>query len=401
MTDKTAAEDTLFWLRFAQVVIALLACACVFFHRWILVRLGAICLSYKKVSNLIPDGEFVERLEIDRALKAALRDKVSHTVLVYGARGSGKSSQICDTLKGEWGVISIELKKDGHNDVQDEMIESMSTEIGFPYGLFAVKPNEKFLGDLFAACSARPIIIFSMEFAASAEALSGVLIMCKSLSYSRFKQEGGKQARFIVDLSGSRAVSSKGVSPILSRVTPVHIGKFEEPEATKYVQSRMPKTLEDPLRRAQIAVLIVQLFDAHVATLQNVCKHLRLKMPTDMHVVACILSEIQAQQEIEAAKAWDKFQKLADETLTKGKLPVAKKYKKLAEHLLLGQSSISKVSSILDDPDKSLHISSKDLGLWNADAHEVHPFQIDPFGKTISLTGNAITAVLLGVVAKN
>jgi hypothetical protein len=82
---------------------------------------------------VIPDGEFVERLDIDRKLKAALQDRTSETILVYGARGSGKSSQICDTLKGKWGVISFEVKKTGHNDVQDELIESMSTKIGFPF----------------------------------------------------------------------------------------------------------------------------------------------------------------------------------------------------------------------------------------------------------------------------
>jgi hypothetical protein len=134
-----------------------------------------------------------------------------------------------------------------------------------------------------------------------------------------------------VDLSGSRAVTSTGgITPSASRVTPVHIGKFSDPEATKYVSTRTPKTFKDPERRAEITNLIVTLFDAHVATLQKVCKDLRLKMPTDMHGVTC-----------------------------------------------------------------------KHIGLWNADAHEVHPFQIDPFGKTMSLTGNAILAVLRGAAAED
>jgi hypothetical protein len=129
---------------------------------------------------VIPDGEFVERLDIDRKLKAALQDRASETILVYGARGSGKSSQICDTLKGKWGVISFEVKKTGHNDVQDELIESMSTKIGFPFEIFTIKPNAYFLADLFAACSVRPIIIVSMDFKASAEALRGVLSCAKA-----------------------------------------------------------------------------------------------------------------------------------------------------------------------------------------------------------------------------
>jgi hypothetical protein len=66
----------------------------------------------------------------------------------------------------------------------------------------------------------------------------------------------------------------------------------------------------------------------------------------------------------------------------------------MAEHLLRGTSWISEVTSILDEPDGSLHITSDDIGLWNADAHDDHPFQIDPFDETMSLTGNAISAVL-------
>jgi hypothetical protein len=71
----------------------------------------------------------------------------------------------------------------------------------------------------------------------------------------------------------------------------------------------------------------------------------------------------------------------------------------MAEHLLLGTSKISDVTDILDEPDKSLHITSEEIGLWNADAHDDHPFQIDPFGKKMSLTGNAISAVLRRAVA--
>jgi hypothetical protein len=168
------------------------------------------------------------------------------------------------------------------------------------------RPDAYFLADLFATCSVRPIIIVSMEFMASAEALREVLAICKVLSYNRFNEDGGRQARFIVDLSGSRAATS-GITPYVSRVRPVHIGKISDPEATKYVSTRTPKTIKDPKKQAEITNLIVTLFDAHVATLQRVCKDLRLKMPTDMDVVTCTLGEIQALQEDNAAEAWVKY----------------------------------------------------------------------------------------------
>jgi hypothetical protein len=377
MADKTAAEESLFWLKLIQTIIALLAVLALFFHRWILVHAAAICLARKQVTNKTPDGNFVKRLELDQNLKVALKTIDSRTVLVYGATGSGKSSQIRETLKGRRGVIYVEINQRGHNEAQKELVELVSFAIGFPFGLFKVKPNDMFLANVFAACSVRPIIIISMESVTSGDALNGVLVMCKSLSYNRHPQDKGQQARFIVDLSSSRAATAAGIDPVKARIVPVHVGEFLKEEATSYVSSRMPNTFEAPLTGDEVAELVVRTFDPNVLTLQSVCKALREERPTDIVVVHETINKIQTVQKDAAEDAWNRFQEMALGKLGRGDISSSRqKFKDMATLLLKGPTKISIVTRILEDYDELVMIFEKDIGLWNADAHMNHPFQV-------------------------
>ena len=388
------ADDSLLGMRLIQTGFALLVGTLVF-YRWILVRWASLKLYWKTVENPVFDGEFVERRDLDRQLKYALQLKESKTVLVYGTRGNGKTSLIFHALRKQRGVISIYLKKKDHDEVQTEIIDQVARSIGFPFGLFMSQPDEKFVGDVFAACPVRPIVVMSMEAKATGAAMDGVLVLCKCLSYNRYKVDKGRQGRFILDLSGSRAATEAGIDPMKSRVEPVHVGHFKQEEAKMYISQRIPTSFKDVNRRNQIAELICEQFDANVLTLQTVCHALRFRNPTDLGVVKEVIDGIKVKQEFLARDAWAKFQELAMEKLLRSNVSASEskvKFKQVAELMLKGPTAIDNVGKILREA-STVIVSSKDIGAWNAEAGIYHPFDVDPFNGTIAPSGSAITAV--------
>ena len=329
--DNNLADGTLLVMRLIQTGFALFV-GTVVFHRWILVRCAAVKLYCKSVEFRISDGEFVERPDLDREFTHALQAIESKTVLVYGIRGNGKTSLIFHALRKKRGVISVDLKKNGHDDVQTEIVEQVASAIGFPFGLFLFKPDENFLADVFAACPVRPIVVMSMEAMASGAALHGVLVLCKSLSYNRFKVDNGQQGRFILDLSGSRDATEAGIDPMKSRVVPVHVGPFSPEEAKMYltVSQRIPTSFKDVNRRVQLAELIRNQFDLNVLTLKTVCE-VQSRNPTDPAIVDEIILDRKAKQEFLARDAWILFQKLATDELQRSNVSASasqKQFKK-------------------------------------------------------------------------
>jgi hypothetical protein len=347
--DNNLADGTLLVMRLIQTGFALFV-GTVVFHRWILVRCAAVKLYCKSVEFPISDGEFVERSDLDRELTHALQAMESKTVLVYGIKGNGKTSLIFHALRKKRGVISIDLKKNGHDDVQTEIVEQVASAIGFPFGLFLFKPDENCLADVFAACPVRPVVVMCMEAMASGVALHGVLVLCKSLSYNRFKVDNGRQGRFILDLSGSRAATVAGIGPMKSRVVPVHVGLFSPEEAKMYLSQRIPTSFKDVNRRVQLAELIRNQFDLNVLTLKTVCEALQSRNPTDPAIVDEIIHDRKAKQEFLARDAWLEFQKLATYELQRSNVSASasqEKFKKVAELMLNGPTEIDNVGKIL------------------------------------------------------
>ena len=380
MTD--AADDTFFWVKLLTAVVALVA---TFAHRWIAVRAAAYRLSFKRIAKaIVLDGPFVRRPSLEGELSAALKNEDSPTVLVYGPRGSGKTSFIHFALDGRAGVLAIDIYKKTHDEAQDELISNVSKEVD----MFSREQDQYFLRDVFAACPVPPVVVVTLEAKCKGEVLEGVLVMCKSLSYNKRFQ---RQPRFIIDLSGSRAAIEASIRLEDLRAVGVQVGHFSDPEALLYVTDRLPGSLKDPQHRDSLARSVVQDFDGRVLTLKKVCEAIRKEHPTDISIVEATIENEKRKEEKWAARGWWSF---CSSLAEKFGAPVSNEnLKQAVERLLEGPQDKLQIIGILSKGSKDIVLSERDIGLFNADAG-YHPLAFDPFESTISLSGSAIKAVL-------
>ena len=253
--------------------------------------------------------------------------------------------------------------------------------------VFLSPQDRTFVQDVFAACRVPPIVVVSLEPRCNGEVLEAVLTMCKILSYERRK----KTARFVVNLSGSRAAIDSSIQLTDLRCIGVHVGNFSEPEALIYASERVPTTFEDEKRRNQIAQHVVRVFDGRVLTLQRVCKLLREGYPGD---IDDLNRRIEREKELEVKKAtngWREFcLKLAEALDTSYD---AAAVDEVVARLLKGPQNIDDIVTLLSRESDKARLSPRRIGMFNADAG-YHPLAIDPFETTVSLSGKAITAAL-------
>lgn len=375
------AEQFFFWFRLISSAFAL-----VFFgRRWIVTRLAACRLAMKRMDEVdVFDGEFVTRPKLQEELLAALKSGNHETVFVYGPRGSGKTSLIQHTLKSRRGVFEIKISQKTHDDASAELIEKLSTQLD----CFGREQNQLFVEDVFAACCVPPVVVVSLEHRCKGEVLEAVLIMCKILSYEIRKKA---TSRFVVNLSGSRAAIDTSMQLADLRCVGVHVGYFSEPEALRYVTDRVPTSFADKKRKNQIAERVVKAFDGRVLTLQRVCTLLRNGSPGDLDDVN---ARLEKEQEIEERRALDGWTIFCESLSTKlGTDFEAKALEDAVKLLLTGPQPFNRIISLLSRKSTNVKLTSRDIGLFNADAG-YHPFAIDPFESTLSLSGKAVIAVL-------
>ena len=121
------AEQGYFWIKFLAATVTF---ACLFFGRWIVVRLAALRLALRGINVVeVPDGDFVKRPDAQRELLTALASEYYKTVFVYGQRGSGKTSLIQHALQGEWGVLDIKVRALTGEAASTEFIAELSSEL--------------------------------------------------------------------------------------------------------------------------------------------------------------------------------------------------------------------------------------------------------------------------------
>jgi hypothetical protein len=149
-------------------------------HRWITVRIDAWRLTSRQIAKLVvEDGEFVKRKSREDAFLYKLMESLGYetTVLVYGQRGSGKTSFIRSALRGRKGVITIRIGEKTHDEAEREFIEKLSTTMHF----FGKQQNRRFVEDVFKSCRVRPVVVVSIAAKCSGEVLEAVLVQCKRL----------------------------------------------------------------------------------------------------------------------------------------------------------------------------------------------------------------------------
>lgn len=385
LTDD--AERLLLWIRVIfSGMLTLAVTVLVFGRRWILVRLAALRLASKRLKGVtVRDGEYVKRPEKEKEVLVALKSPNYETVLVYGSRGSGKTSLIGHTLKGRKGVFEIKIsEKSTGSDASVEIIELLSKEID----ILQKHQDRGFVQDVFAASWVPPIVVVSLEPRCNGEVLESVLTMCKIVSYEQIEKQ---TARFVVVLSGSRAAIDSSMRLKDLRCVGVHVGNFSRAEALMYTTERVPTTFVDVNRRNQIAERVVDVFDWRVLTLQEVCNALRKGAPGDMKDVDEIIKKEWESAVMTAARGWREFCRKLAEALGDDYSVIA--VDKVVTMLKEKPQHINDIADALLANSKSVPISPRDIGLFNADAG-AHPLAIDAFETTAFLSGKAITAAL-------
>lgn len=379
---KDAAEQILFWVRLISSTLAL--ALLLFGRRWILIHLAAFRLALKRMDEVdVRDGKFVTRSHKQEELLTALKSENYETVFVYGPRGSGKSCLIQHALKGRRGVLEIKISEKTHEDASIELIQKLSTQVD----CFGREQNQLFVEDVFAACRVPPIVVVALEHRCNGEVLEAVLIMCKILSY----ESRTKAVRFVVHLSGSRAAIDSSIQLTDLRCVGVHIGNFSDSEALIYASERVPTTFKDENRRNQIAEHVVRVFDGKVLLLQRVCKLLREGYPGDIDDVNRRIEQEKESEVRKATNGWREFCKFLANVLDN--IYDAAAVKEMAVRLLKEPQPVDEIITLLSHKSDKEPLSPRDIGLFNADAG-YHPFSIDPFETTVSLSGKAIKAVL-------
>jgi hypothetical protein len=139
-----------------------------------------------------------------------------------------------------------------------------------------------------------------------------VVTTAKILSYDSTHR---RHPRIVVDISGSRAAIEAGAQLEKRRVIGVHVGHFLDPEALEFVSDRIPKSFVDPLRRQQIANLILEKFDWHVLTLKKVCRLLERSQPTDKDDAEALIREQFELEKKRALMGWISFCKNLEKEL--------------------------------------------------------------------------------------
>ena len=378
-----SAEPALVWVRLIQAVIAFIPVCLFVFWWWILAYAAALVLAWKKIPALVvTDGEYVKRPHIESAFVAALQSENSETVLIYGPRGSGKTSFIRSALRDRQAVLAIDVTKKNADEAADQLREKLSESVPL-----AKNQSDLFILKVFSLCRATPVVVVSMEEECTGEALRAVLAVCKSISYN----QPGQSVRTVVEISSSRSVIDGSIQIKKLRVIGVEVGHLAPAEAEYYTTKRMPTSLKDPLRRDDIARKIVNLFDGHVLTLQDICSTIRKGAPTDVNEVDKMIMTYKNKLEAEALTGWAVFVSSLEKLLKEDFEPES--IKATAQLLLDGGPHDSNAVATNLSGKHVVSLTVKEIFTCNA-AASVHPLSIDPFDTTTRISGKALMVAL-------
>mmetsp|Transcript_46237 Transcript_46237/g.112928 ORF Transcript_46237/g.112928 Transcript_46237/m.112928 type:complete len:122 (-) Transcript_46237:61-426(-) len=121
MSGEHWTQDVFFWTRWALVVVS---CLSVLYFRFSVVVLVCL-LAWTRHQPILSVKDFVERPGLQNKLLEKLESDDFETVLLYGERGSGKSSLVEHALKDRYGVVFIDIKKNTRSEAMDEMEEKL------------------------------------------------------------------------------------------------------------------------------------------------------------------------------------------------------------------------------------------------------------------------------------
>jgi len=235
MSTEVSPESAYEWLRVSNVALGVLSVLVFAFWDFLVIYSFAwVVLPFKRAESAIVVGKYVPRSGLDRLLNEALKDKRSFTVMVYGARSSGKSTLIKKNLQLRWAVLEVNI----------EPGDNISEKIALKSGMSRIKKdlaNQDSLISMFRSCPIqRPVVILSLNNKATKETIDAVVSYAKTVSFDVRSTYGKGEATVIIDLSSYRPAFSAGITQQSSRVIPLKIGPFETIEASNFLDDHLP-----------------------------------------------------------------------------------------------------------------------------------------------------------------
>lgn len=336
------------------------------------VRLAAYILSSAKLQYTrgLP-AHLLPRTTLMNALQKALDDTDFNTVLVYGIRGSGKTTAIEKRLSKRAGVLQWTLSATDGPAATTELKDKW-TEVFLPW----TKPGDRNF-DMRVCQTIKHIsknnntlaIIVSVESSAKPSALKAVLHFCKTMSYNT------QLVRFIVDISSSRVAVALQTDLKKLRISQVFVGRITQPEAHSLLGRNLPQGWTDP-KKQTVSLAITDKFDWILLNLIEVCKELEEGMSIDEAIAH--VNKIYEGELMVAENRWENFDTLVGLKLgeMQVQVPPPKLFKENTEGL--DQDGLRALKKMLSFPVLVSLVS---------EVGAPYIFEIDPFTESISLNG--------------
>ena len=269
-------DESWFWplltdtLTVSQLLMALISLAtagwALFSARFVRVKVAAHVMSKMKAKHTRHVPEYLlPRPAIRASLLAALDDVDFNTVLVYGQRGSGKTTIIEHALEQRLGVVYWTLAASDYAQTTSELQEKWT----IMFDPWRRLTDREFEFDVCAAIIAKKgralVVAVSVESDADPSVLRSVLHFCKTMSYNT------QRVRFVVDNSSSRVAVALRTDLKKLRISQVFVGCITKPQARSLLDKKLPENWTKPQKEA-VSLKITSKFDLLLLTLIEVCK---------------------------------------------------------------------------------------------------------------------------------
>lgn len=388
---------------------------------WIRIR-GLFFLPFNQVISDIPSGIYVSRKDLNTEVETKLKDDLYRTVVLYGPRGSGKSTLIKKFLQGRRAAIQIDFEEG------DDTTQRIAEHIGMAKE-FSSRAR---LSSMFRWCLWQdPVVVLSLNNEVSAKTFGRILNYCKTMSYDKAPDKKNKFSysgcpRFVVDVSLSRSALSNGISPLACRFLPVKVGDLNASEVSTYLEKRLDlkfKKGDDASFSRAIQKEIEALKCYNINFLQAVCGELCTKPCPHIDAAREIIEHESNDQVQNCSDCWATFRDNFEAYFLEKKILIKEVHKRLetfgnllldafAEHYNNGTTPSKRkknnddtegngkrkdgamytdyIITTLQKPDihgNTATMTAQRLSEWNARTDGIHMFDIDRIQGTIGLSG--------------
>ena len=191
---------------------------------------------------------FLERKNVFNSLEPTFKGH-SSTAVVYGPRGSGKSTAVMHVFSNRKCVVTSTLPTDGESntcvkDWASSVLDSLGIQ-NIPSGVDPLNILEESLvqfkakGQKTTSLKDLPIIIVEVDSRCEGQFLENLLLQTKHLGADR------KLANFVVVLSASRAAYNVQIGLNKLRAHAVLVDELSDDEAKEYLRSYLMKTIKN------------------------------------------------------------------------------------------------------------------------------------------------------------